>query len=79
MAASMQLNVKPLKAAFNLKPATKHSLRPARIRCAATAATKKYNITLLPGDGIGPEVISVAKNVLKLAGSLEGTISDTLK
>ncbi|KAJ4718563.1 isopropylmalate dehydrogenase 3 [Melia azedarach] len=72
MAASMQLNVKPLKAAFNLKPATKHSLRPARIRCAATAATKKYNITLLPGDGIGPEVISVAKNVLKLAGSLEG-------
>ncbi|KAD3067651.1 hypothetical protein E3N88_35531 [Mikania micrantha] len=29
-------------------------------------------ITLLLGDGIGPEVISVAKNILNLAGSLEG-------
>ncbi|KAJ9695206.1 hypothetical protein PVL29_010609 [Vitis rotundifolia] len=30
------------------------------------------SVAVLPGDGIGPEVISVAKNVLKLAGSLEG-------
>lgn len=74
MAASVQLNAKPLKPAFNVKPATKHSLKPARIRCAAaatTSPTKRYSITLLPGDGIGPEVIAVAKNVLKLAGSLE--------
>ncbi|GJT75706.1 3-isopropylmalate dehydrogenase, chloroplastic-like protein [Tanacetum coccineum] len=33
---------------------------------------RRYNITLLPGDGIGPEVISVAKNVLNLAASVEG-------
>ncbi|KAJ0007694.1 hypothetical protein Pint_30252 [Pistacia integerrima] len=74
MAASMQLNVKPLKPAFYLKSASKHSPKlPARVRCSAAAAsTRRYSISLLPGDGIGPEVISVAKNVLKLAGSLEG-------
>lgn len=71
----MRLNAGQLKPAFNIKPTTKHSLKPARIRCAAaatTSPTKRYSITLLPGDGIGPEVIAVAKNVLKLAGSLEG-------
>ncbi|KAK8525073.1 hypothetical protein V6N13_016064 [Hibiscus sabdariffa] len=70
MAASLHLNVP-----FNLKPAAKQSPRPARISCASPSAAsppKRYSITLLPGDGIGPEVISVAKNVLKLAGSLEG-------
>ncbi|KDO41815.1 hypothetical protein CISIN_1g024132mg [Citrus sinensis] len=75
MAASVQLNAKLLGPAFIVKPATKHFLKPARIRCAAAATappTKRYSITLLPGDGIGPEVIAVAKNVLKLAGSLEG-------
>ncbi|KAI3771096.1 hypothetical protein L6452_02252 [Arctium lappa] len=43
---------------------------PPIIRCSSTA--KSYNITLLPGDGIGPEVISVAKNVLNLVGSIQG-------
>ncbi|MFS7997307.1 putative 3-isopropylmalate dehydrogenase [Helianthus anomalus] len=46
----------------------KHQSRSFTVRCAKSS----YNITLLPGDGIGPEVISVAKNVLNLAGSLEG-------
>ncbi|XVE91243.1 hypothetical protein DITRI_Ditri20bG0138200 [Diplodiscus trichospermus] len=74
MAASIQLNVRSVKVPFNFKPVGKQSHKTSRIRCAAAAATptKCYNITLLPGDGIGPEVISVAKNVLKLAGSLEG-------
>ncbi|XP_044487701.1 3-isopropylmalate dehydrogenase, chloroplastic-like [Mangifera indica] len=74
MAASMQLNVKPVKPVFYLKSASKHFTKlPTRVRCASAAvSTKRYSITLLPGDGIGPEVISVAKNVLKLAGSLEG-------
>nr|XP_043627667.1 3-isopropylmalate dehydrogenase, chloroplastic-like [Erigeron canadensis] len=53
-----------------------HSPNPVSIiRCSsATSSTnhKSYNITLLPGDGIGPEVISVAKNVLNLAASIEG-------
>lgn len=40
----------------------------ARVRCAA-AASKTYKITILPGDGIGPEIMSVAKNVLRLVGS----------
>ncbi|KAF5179118.1 3-isopropylmalate dehydrogenase [Thalictrum thalictroides] len=42
------------------------------IRSSATSPSKRYNITLLPGDGIGPEVVSVAKNVLTLAGSQQG-------
>nr|KJB70645.1 hypothetical protein B456_011G085100 [Gossypium raimondii] len=72
MAASVQLNLRSFKAPFNLKPIAKQFSRPGRIRCAATTPTKRYSITLLPGDGIGPEVITVAKNVLKLVGSLEG-------
>jgi isocitrate/isopropylmalate dehydrogenase len=31
-----------------------------------------YNITLLPGDGIGPEVVDVAKDILFVAGAKEG-------
>lgn len=31
-----------------------------------------YNITLLPGDGIGPEIIGVAAKVLKTAGDRRG-------
>lgn len=40
--------------------------------CCSAISPKHYNITLLPGDGIGPEVISVAKNVLTLAASQQG-------
>ena len=32
------------------------------------AAAKNYNITLLPGDGIGPEIMKVAKEVLEEVG-----------
>ncbi len=32
------------------------------------AASKKYTITLIPGDGIGPEVTSAARKVLAAAG-----------
>ncbi|KAF8393102.1 hypothetical protein HHK36_021343 [Tetracentron sinense] len=70
MAASLQLNPKPFRAPFCFQ-----SLSPqkgGKIRCSATSTTKRYNITLLPGDGIGPEVISVAKDVLNVAGSHEG-------
>lgn len=41
----------------------------ARARLAVAAAAKNYNITLLPGDGIGPEIMSVAKEVLTEVGS----------
>ncbi|KAF7012537.1 hypothetical protein CFC21_026719 [Triticum aestivum] len=40
------------------------------VRCSAAA--RSYSITLLPGDGIGPEVVAVAKDVLSVAGSKEG-------
>mmetsp|Transcript_15326 Transcript_15326/g.24780 ORF Transcript_15326/g.24780 Transcript_15326/m.24780 type:complete len:412 (+) Transcript_15326:59-1294(+) len=37
-------------------------------RVAAVAAAKNYSITLLPGDGIGPEIMKVAKEVLQEVG-----------
>ncbi|KAK0599014.1 hypothetical protein LWI29_001553 [Acer saccharum] len=73
MAASLQqLNLRSVRSPFYLKSASKHSSKPASIRCATATPTKRYSITILPGDGIGPEIISVAKDVLKLIGSLEG-------
>ena len=41
----------------------------ARARLACAAAAKNYNVTLLPGDGIGPEIMKVAKEVLMEVGS----------
>ena len=32
----------------------------------------KYNITCIPGDGIGPEIVAAAKNVLKVTGDRFG-------
>ncbi|XP_022553068.1 3-isopropylmalate dehydrogenase, chloroplastic isoform X1 [Brassica napus] len=74
MAAALQTNIRPVKFPAKLRALTKQSSpAPFRVRCAAASPGKKrYNITLLPGDGIGPEVISIAKNVLQQAGSLEG-------
>ena len=40
----------------------------ARGRMVCAAAAKNYNITLLPGDGIGPEIMKVAKAVLEEVG-----------
>uniref|UniRef100_A0A1D1ZE38 3-isopropylmalate dehydrogenase n=1 Tax=Anthurium amnicola TaxID=1678845 RepID=A0A1D1ZE38_9ARAE len=43
------------------------------VRCSSAAPPRRsYSVTILPGDGIGPEVVSVARDVLSLAGSLEG-------
>ena len=36
---------------------------------AVSAAAKSYKITLLPGDGIGPEIMAVAKDILVEVGS----------
>ncbi|PKA64054.1 3-isopropylmalate dehydrogenase 2, chloroplastic [Apostasia shenzhenica] len=48
--------------------------RQASFRCSASQVLRQrnYSVTLLPGDGIGPEVVSVAKDVLTLAGGHEG-------
>ncbi|CAI9113930.1 OLC1v1014635C1 [Oldenlandia corymbosa var. corymbosa] len=75
MAASLRINANPLshQIQFPSKSFSKRSPRLAVVRCAAaTSSTRRYTITLLPGDGIGPEVVSVAKTALQLAGSLEG-------
>ncbi|MED6193224.1 3-isopropylmalate dehydrogenase 2, chloroplastic [Stylosanthes scabra] len=75
MASYLQLfqTPKPLTH-FNRFSSTSSRL-PASVRCSASVvppSKRSYSITLLPGDGIGPEVISVAKDVLVLAGSVEG-------
>ncbi|XP_006301906.2 3-isopropylmalate dehydrogenase 2, chloroplastic [Capsella rubella] len=58
---------------FAFASATKHNFRGVcLIRCAANTPKKRYTIAVLPGDGIGNEVIPVAVEVLRLAGSLEG-------
>ncbi|KAF7020117.1 hypothetical protein CFC21_033235 [Triticum aestivum] len=46
--------------------------RHATATCRCSAADRSYSITLLPGDGIGPEVVAVAKDVLSVAGAKEG-------
>lgn len=73
MAASLQLNCKPFTPLLlHSQSASKGAPTFSTIRCSASAPSKKYSITLLPGDGIGPEVVSVAKNALQLVASLEG-------
>ncbi|KAL0917222.1 hypothetical protein M5K25_012270 [Dendrobium thyrsiflorum] len=48
--------------------------KPTSLRCSAVRPLhpRSYSITLLPGDGIGPEVVSVAKDILSVAGAHEG-------
>jgi len=49
----------------------KPTLARARVggrRCVAVNAAKRYNITILPGDGIGPEIMKVAQAALTQAG-----------
>ncbi|KAH7853829.1 hypothetical protein Vadar_007048 [Vaccinium darrowii] len=73
MAASLQLNLRPFRLRqFRSNSVPKNTPKFATFCCSATTPQKRYTITLLPGDGIGPEVISVAKKVLNLTGSLEG-------
>ncbi|KAG9160000.1 hypothetical protein Leryth_005752 [Lithospermum erythrorhizon] len=74
MSTFLQFDLKPLNPILpsnNSKCITKHTSRWGKVNCSATSKVKHYSITLLPGDGIGPEVISVAKNALQLIGSLE--------
>lgn len=80
MAACMQLNIRPFRHSLQSKPISRFlssSPKCVTIRSSTTWSSKRYNITLLPGDGIGPEVISVAKDVLKLAGSNEASSKST--
>ncbi|XP_058226676.1 3-isopropylmalate dehydrogenase 2, chloroplastic-like [Rhododendron vialii] len=73
MAASLQLNLRPFRLQqFRSNSVPRQAPKFATICCSANTPKRRYTITLLPGDGIGPEVISVAKNVLNLTGSLEG-------
>ncbi|XP_008228749.1 PREDICTED: 3-isopropylmalate dehydrogenase 2, chloroplastic-like [Prunus mume] len=72
MAACPQLNAKPFSPLLSPNPVSTRTRKLGRISCSAASPSKRHTITLLPGDGIGPEVISVARNVLNLAASIEG-------
>ncbi|KAL2651520.1 hypothetical protein R1flu_019648 [Riccia fluitans] len=39
---------------------------------AAAQKERNYKVTLLPGDGIGPEIMDVAVNVMRAVGAREG-------
>ncbi|WOL17798.1 3-isopropylmalate dehydrogenase 2, chloroplastic-like [Canna indica] len=71
--AALQANPSSLKTLILGSRRSATTRQRATFRCSASPSpSRSYSITLLPGDGIGPEVISVAKDVLSLAGSLEG-------
>ncbi|XP_052175958.1 3-isopropylmalate dehydrogenase 2, chloroplastic-like [Diospyros lotus] len=77
MAASLKFDLRLFRSSqFHSKYLSKRYSTSLTVRCSATSQARRYSITLLPGDGIGPEVISVAKNVLNLTGSLEGIVFD---
>ncbi|KAJ6837946.1 3-isopropylmalate dehydrogenase 2 [Iris pallida] len=70
--AALQFKTLTLAPTSRLLPRCRH--RRHTFLCSSSTnarASRSYTITLLPGDGIGPEVISVAKSVLSLAASLE--------
>jgi len=46
--------------------------RKGNVACGAAADARKHRVTLLPGDGIGPEITSVAVEALQTVGRLEG-------
>ncbi|GBG70675.1 hypothetical protein CBR_g7976 [Chara braunii] len=48
------------------------ALRASTKETSEAASARSYKITLLPGDGIGPEIMKVAKEVLKMVGKQEG-------
>ncbi|KAF9603383.1 hypothetical protein IFM89_035829, partial [Coptis chinensis] len=65
------INNNPLSLKVNTYINSK-SVKWSKIRCSLLKRNREYNITLLPGDGSGLEVNSVAKKVLTLAASQQG-------
>lgn len=41
---------------------------------AALEKERSYKVTLLPGDGIGPEIMRVAVDVMQAVGRREGNL-----
>nr|VDD23817.1 unnamed protein product [Brassica oleracea] len=73
MAGALGLHVITTQLPVAFISATKQTFRRASvIRCAANTPNKRYTIAVLPGDGVGKEVVPVAVDALRLAGSLEG-------
>ncbi|CAA7019978.1 unnamed protein product [Microthlaspi erraticum] len=73
MAGALGFHVSGIQIPAAFKSGTKQTFRRASvIRCAANSPKKRYTIAVLPGDGIGNEVIPVAVDALRSAGSLEG-------
>lgn len=46
--------------------------RKGDVVCRAASDARKHRVTLLPGDGIGPEITEVAVEALQSVGRLEG-------
>ncbi|CAH2073689.1 unnamed protein product [Thlaspi arvense] len=74
MAGLLRIHVSSTRNPVALRSGTKQTYKRASVRvtCAAYTPKKRYSIAVLPGDGVGNEVIPIAVDALRLAGSLEG-------
>lgn len=66
----------PVSMAFKSRSKSRQTMVVRASACGPKP--KSYKISLLPGDGIGPEVLKVAVDVLQLVGSHEGSSSHLL-
>ena len=68
MSATMTMAMTMGKPCVGARAKATRATRASGRRSVAVNASKKYNITILPGDGIGPEIMKVATAALEVAG-----------
>ena len=68
MSATMTMAMTMGKPCVGARAKVTRATRASGRRSVAVNASKKYNITILPGDGIGPEIMKVATAALEVAG-----------
>ena len=68
MSATMTMAMTMGKPCVRARAKATRATRASGRRSVAVNASKKYNITILPGDGIGPEIMKVATAALEVAG-----------
>ena len=68
MSATMTMAMTMGKPCVRARAKATRATRASGRRSVAVNASKKYDITILPGDGIGPEIMKVATAALEVAG-----------
>ena len=67
---NMTSTIRPFSSSSFSSSSSRFAKKRTDVKAAAKtfAEAKNYNLTLLPGDGIGPEIMRVAKDVLNEVG-----------